>query len=237
MKRTPILKTVLLMITLSFIYTFTAFASESPAGCLDVFTEDKISGWACFASGQTAVPELQIIITNSVTGEKVKELNVSPSYERADLTSSYGTNTASGFAETIDMSSLPDGSYCASMYHGSSKFANTLYYTKGAAASSINGASLHALGVFRLTAYCPCNGCSEGWGRHTSSGALASADHTVAVDPRVIPLGSKVLINGTVYTAEDIGGAVKGSHIDIYFNTHGETREFGSRTAEVYLLQ
>ncbi|MEG1781554.1 MAG: 3D domain-containing protein, partial [Clostridium sp.] len=61
--------------------------------------------------------------------------------------------------------------------------------------------------------------------------------HTVAVDKRIIPMGSKLLINGVVYTAEDIGGAVKGKHIDIFFDTHDQTRQFGSRTAEVYLLQ
>ncbi|MFR5613204.1 MAG: 3D domain-containing protein [[Clostridium] innocuum] len=40
--------------------------------------------------------------------------------------------------------------------------------------------------------------------------------HTIAVDPDVIPLGSKVLIDGHVYVAEDVGGAVKGNVIDIY---------------------
>ncbi|MFR1857426.1 3D domain-containing protein [[Clostridium] innocuum] len=38
----------------------------------------------------------------------------------------------------------------------------------------------------------------------------------MAVDPDVIPLGSKVLIDGHVYVAEDVGGAVKGNVIDIY---------------------
>ena len=45
------------------------------------------------------------------------------------------------------------------------------------------------------------------------------------------------MINGVIYTAEDRGGAVKGNHIDIFFNTHGETWAYGTRSAEVFLVQ
>jgi len=45
------------------------------------------------------------------------------------------------------------------------------------------------------------------------------------------------MINGVVYTAEDRGGAVRGNHIDIFFNTHAETRQHGTQSAEVYLVQ
>ncbi|MCC8127915.1 MAG: 3D domain-containing protein [Clostridiales bacterium] len=95
---------------------------------------------------------------------------------------------------------------------------------------------LISLGVFRTTAYCPCYACSEGYGRHTCTGATARSGHTIAVDPRVIPFGSKVLINGVVYTAEDRGGAVRGNHIDIFFDNHAQTWQYGTRTAEVFLL-
>lgn len=95
---------------------------------------------------------------------------------------------------------------------------------------------LISLGVFRTTAYCPCYACSEGYGRHTCTGATARSGHTIAVDPRVIPFGSKVLINGVVYTAEDRGGAVRGNHIDIFFDSHAQTWQYGTRNAEVFLL-
>lgn len=93
-----------------------------------------------------------------------------------------------------------------------------------------------SLGMFRTTGYCPCRQCSEGWGRHTCTGAIAQANHTIAVDPRVIPYGSRVMINGVVYTAEDKGGGVKGRHIDIFYDTHAQTRQHGSRNQEVFLL-
>jgi 3D (Asp-Asp-Asp) domain-containing protein len=50
-------------------------------------------------------------------------------------------------------------------------------------------------------------------------------------------MGTKLLINGKEYVAQDVGGGVKGNHIDIYFNTHGETREHGVRNAEVFIIQ
>ncbi len=100
-----------------------------------------------------------------------------------------------------------------------------------------NSASeLTSLGVFRTTAYCPCRSCSSGYGRRTSTGTIAQANHTIAVDPRVIPYGSKIMINGTIYTAEDCGGGVKGKHIDIYFDSHAQARRYGSRQIEVFLL-
>lgn len=71
------------------------------------------------------------------------------------------------------------------------------------------------MGEFKLTFFCPCEICSEGFGHETSSGKTARSEHTIAVDPEVIDIGSKVLINGIVYTAEDTGGGVKGD-ISIY---------------------
>lgn len=91
------------------------------------------------------------------------------------------------------------------------------------------------LGTFKLTAYCPCYECSRGWGRRTSSGNTARANHTIATDPSVIPEGTHVIINGQEYVAEDVGGGVNGNHIDIFYDTHSDAVNFGVRYAEVYL--
>lgn len=50
----------------------------------------------------------------------------------------------------------------------------------------------------------------------TATGVIAKVNHTIAVDPTVIPYGAQVKINDIIYTAEDCGGAVKGNVIDIY---------------------
>ena len=91
-----------------------------------------------------------------------------------------------------------------------------------------------SIGNFQLTAYCPCDYCSEGYGRGTATGAVATAGRTIAVDPSVIPYGTVVEINGHEYVAEDCGGAINDNRIDIFFDTHEEAMAFGVQYADVY---
>lgn len=93
-------------------------------------------------------------------------------------------------------------------------------------------------GQMRLSAYCPCESCSEGYGRQTAThGVYARSEHTIAVDPDVIPLGSKVKIGDDYYVAEDVGGLIFGDRIDIFFDTHEEVEEFGIRHLDVYVVR
>ena len=68
----------------------------------------------------------------------------------------------------------------------------------------------------------------------------------VAVDPKVIPLGTKLYIESSdggaswVYgycIAGDTGGAIKGNKVDLCFSTPEECRRFGRKTATVYILE
>lgn len=60
---------------------------------------------------------------------------------------------------------------------------------------------------------------------------------TIAVDPSVIPLGSKVFIPGYGYAvAADTGGAVKGNIIDLYLNSHDECISWGRRNVTLHLI-
>jgi len=93
------------------------------------------------------------------------------------------------------------------------------------------------MGEFKITFYCPCEECSKGYGRQTSSGKTACSEHTIAVDPKIIDIGSKVLIYGKVYTAEDTGEKVKGDHIDIFVDCHEETEEKGVKYTQVKVLK
>lgn len=59
----------------------------------------------------------------------------------------------------------------------------------------------------------------------------------VAVDPRVIPLGTRLQIDGMgEYIALDTGGAIKGNKIDIWMSTEKECFEFGRRAVEVTII-
>lgn len=92
------------------------------------------------------------------------------------------------------------------------------------------------LGNFTITHYCNCRECCGSWaGGNTASGTVPTAGRTIAVDPSVIPLGTRVIINGQVYVAEDTGGAIKGNKIDIYVSSHNLTWAYGTYSADVYL--
>ena len=86
------------------------------------------------------------------------------------------------------------------------------------------------LGKYKLTAYCGCKKCSGKWGTRTASGKKAKQGRTIAVDRRKIKLGTKVKIKGKTYVAEDVGGGVKGKHIDVFFSSHKQTMKFGKKT-------
>ena len=90
------------------------------------------------------------------------------------------------------------------------------------------------LGTFKITAYCPCEKCCGKWADGiTATGTKATEGRTIAVDPKIIPLGTKVIISGHEYIAEDTGGAIKGKRIDIYFESHTAALEWGVQNLEV----
>lgn len=94
-----------------------------------------------------------------------------------------------------------------------------------------------SLGKYVITAYCTCRVCCGVYsgGNRTASGTVPTSNRTIAVDTSVIPFGTKVVINGQVYVAEDRGGAIKGKRIDMFFMTHKEALRWGRRTMEVFL--
>lgn len=76
----------------------------------------------------------------------------------------------------------------------------------------------------------------------TASGAPVQAGVSAAVDPSLIPLGSKVVVDygdGVLheYIAQDVGGWVNGAHVDLAVETHDEALQMGRRTATVYWLE
>ncbi|WP_297416850.1 3D domain-containing protein [Clostridium sp.] len=86
---------------------------------------------------------------------------------------------------------------------------------------------------------CSATAYSGGWG--TSSGRkpvrVEGGLSTIAVDPSVIPLGSKVYIEGYGYAvAADTGTAIKGNKIDLYFNSYRESCEWGLRQVQLTII-
>ncbi len=94
-----------------------------------------------------------------------------------------------------------------------------------------------SLGEFTITYY---SASKEECGKTdaiTATGTKATAGRTIAVDPDVIPLGSRVVIDGVTYTAEDVGGAIKGNKIDIFVNSREEAIQRGKIQREVKLAR
>ncbi|MDZ4180700.1 MAG: 3D domain-containing protein, partial [Coriobacteriia bacterium] len=83
------------------------------------------------------------------------------------------------------------------------------------------------------TAYAPG---VDGVGTRTATGARAGYG-IIAVDPSVIPLGTRLYIPGYGYgVAADTGGAIKGAKIDLCFDTRAEAIAWGRRTVTITVL-
>ena len=105
--------------------------------------------------------------------------------------------------------------------------------------TSRSGSTVTATGetrIFKVTAYCPCAKCCGKQTGITASGTRATAGRTVAASSQ-FSFGTKLLINGNVYTVEDRGGAIKGDKIDIYMNTHAEALRWGVKYLPVQVAQ
>ena len=106
-----------------------------------------------------------------------------------------------------------------------------------------------------VTGYCNCEQCC-GWKRswfgfgrpvytygpmkgqpkevgRTARGTVAKKG-TVAADPNVFPFGTRLAIPGYgTGVVEDVGGSIKGRHVDVWFPTHEEARRWGRRELAV----
>ena len=97
-----------------------------------------------------------------------------------------------------------------------------------------NGAKTITMTATAYTAY--CTGCSG----ITANGTNLRANpglKVIAVDPRVIPLGTKVWVEGYgTAIAADTGGAIKGNKIDVFIPTKDAALAWGRKTVKVQIL-
>lgn len=92
------------------------------------------------------------------------------------------------------------------------------------------------LGTFKCTYY---TGAADEGGNITALGTPVTPWYTVAVDPRVIPLGSKIRIEGYdgIFYCADTGSAIHGSIIDVAVNSKSEASRLGIQYRNVYLVE
>ena len=71
----------------------------------------------------------------------------------------------------------------------------------------------------------------------TASGTRAKRG-TIAADPKLYPFGTRIFVPGYGYgTVEDVGGAIKGKHLDVWFPSHQEARNWGSQQVKISILR
>lgn len=93
---------------------------------------------------------------------------------------------------------------------------------------------------FETTAYAPLDPkavegmCYQGDPSVTATGARTTPGRTIAVDPNVIPYGSRVYIQGVGWrVAEDTGGVIKGNKLDVCVASRSEAFDYGRRRVKV----
>ena len=96
-----------------------------------------------------------------------------------------------------------------------------------------------SIGQVVTSGYCSCSICCGQWaGCPTASGAYPAANHTLAVDAYdpIVPIGTKVVMNGVEYTVEDTGAFARyGVDFDVYYDNHAAASAHGHQTWECYL--
>ena len=105
----------------------------------------------------------------------------------------------------------------------------------GQSAKNSNGAPSKYSKVITVeaTAY---SSQDPGNGNYTATGSRLKKG-IVSVDPRLIPLGTRLYVEGYGYAvADDVGGAIKGHRIDLAYDSRSEALQFGRQTVKVYVL-
>ena len=87
-------------------------------------------------------------------------------------------------------------------------------------------------GRYRMSHFCPCRKCNGRNAGRTASGAPMTVGRTVATG-REFPFGTRLLINGTIYTVEDRG--VPNGCIDILVGSHAEANRRGLFHTNVFI--
>ncbi|WP_416176455.1 3D domain-containing protein [Clostridium sp.] len=71
-----------------------------------------------------------------------------------------------------------------------------------------------------------------------TANGMKTSKGIIAVDPRVIPLGSRVYIEGYGYAiAADTGGAIKGNRVDLFFPSNSDAQNWGMKSVNLYILK
>lgn len=93
------------------------------------------------------------------------------------------------------------------------------------------------LGQYQITYYCACKQCCGKENGITASGEIVQEGVTVAADTSILPMGSKIYIEGIGWrTVQDRGGAIKGNKLDIYVPSHDSPMPYNKQKLNVWVV-
>ena len=191
--------------------------------------EDEINdGWHCFSvdvDWSTLEGQDFKVRAYAVKDGKYYTLGDTISYSKSSGSSAKAASSAASSAKASSAKASSSGSAAAS---------STAAASSQTAKASSSG--LTSLGVFTTSGYCGCPDCSKG-NNLTYAGTVPQEGRTISADLNLLPLGTKVMIDGVVYTVEDTGSNVEGNWIDIYYSSHDSAWAHGLKQQEVFLVQ
>ena len=119
----------------------------------------------------------------------------------------------------------------AAVATGNKPSANNVYASRG---GSLPGELSYSRSLrVEATAYAGHTITATGTRPVRNSGGWSS----IAVDRRIIPLGTRVYVENYGYAiCEDVGGAIKGNRIDLFMNSESDARSWGRRNVTIYIL-
>lgn len=186
-------------------------------------------------SKKLGVSVQDLVSTNDITNPRFLQIGQVLTYHPGFSFSQFNSNNESRNLEV----SRPSSSHLAA----ATKVRSLLMANSNLSGRAANlPMNVHVL-YCTLTAYTPgfeSTGKSPGDPRYdvTSTGTPAVQGITVAVDPRVIPYGTKLYIPGVGFrVAQDTGGAIVGNHIDVFYNSLSVAQQFGVKlNIPIYIL-
>ena len=192
-----------------------------------------------YAADLSQPPKATVGMTAEEIDEKIKSLSISADCFR------YNMNKAHEEAEAARALGLPED--CDDIKNAQIKYGMNKA-SLGLVMQDINKLKNDKkalnkytyLDTFRLTGYCPCRKCCGKWANGiTASGATAVEGITIAADPRILPLGTKVFIEGLgERIVQDTGGDIKNKKLDIFVSYHSKAygAVYNQKNAKVWII-
>lgn len=203
--------------------TMIAFLTNVSSLAATKEANEEVHKEATNASNQ--IPTKGFLIKRGMSGESVRtvqNLLLESGYNVGAVDGVFGQNTFEAVKQfQLTHNLIPDGIVGEV----------TLAYLRRAEPIPDRNMRAMSMVASAYSAHDPGNGSTTATGSPLRKGL-------VAVDPNVIPLGTRLYIPGYGNAiADDVGGSIKGNRIDLAFDTHGEALQFGRQEIVVYIIE